>query len=235
VIAPDLLGCGFTDSLENPGPEPMNEMLDHLGAFLDTFGLDRVDLLGTSRGGLLVSNLYLRDLERFRSLTAVCSEVALGGTTEMLTEKLGGSRANAGSYYDNPDLANVRRTMANVVYDIDTVSDAVLLMQMTSAALPGAPAAYARRAGGTAAHGVVNADFYSGEELGRRLGAAAGPFLGIWGADDPRGNKAAADNVAHLVPHGEYAVFDRCGHFPYLEQPEKFNRIVDQFLRRIEE
>lgn len=235
VIALDLLGCGFTDSLSEPGSEPMNEMLAHLRSFLDVLGLERVDLLGTSRGGLLVSNLFLRDPERFRSLAAVCTEVTLGGTAEMLTATMGESRANVGSLYDNPTFANVRETMSRVVYDINTVPDAVLLMQVTSAALPGARESYERRSGGTAVHGAVNTDFYLGEDLGARLGAASTPFLGIWGANDPRGNKVAADNVARLVPHGQYHTFDRCGHFPYIERPEKFNRTVNQFLRTIEE
>lgn len=233
VIAPDLLGCGFTSSLPNPGSEPMNEMIDHLRAFLDVLGLDTVDLLGTSLGGALVSNLYLRDPERFRSLVAVCTEVTLGGTPEMLTKVMGESRANAGSLYDDPSLANVRRTMP--VYDRDTVSDAILLMQVTSAALPGAREAYERRSAGASSHRAANIDFAFGAELGRRLGEMPAPFLGIWGADDPRGNKEAADNVARLVPHGEYVVIDRCGHFPYLEHPETFNRIVDRFLREVAE
>ncbi|WP_306052917.1 alpha/beta fold hydrolase [Natronococcus wangiae] len=56
------------------------------------------------------------------------------------------------------------------------------------------------------------------------------PMLVCAGADESRGSVAAVRRVADLVPDATFECFEDCGHCPPLEQPERFNRVVSQFV-----
>jgi pimeloyl-ACP methyl ester carboxylesterase len=57
------------------------------------------------------------------------------------------------------------------------------------------------------------------------------PTLVVWGADDQR-YKAGCEYIAAKVPGAELAVVEGAGHAVNLFQPERFNAIVLDFLRR---
>jgi proline iminopeptidase len=43
--------------------------------------------------------------------------------------------------------------------------------------------------------------------------------------------EACATNIARAIPHASYVVFKNCGHFPYLESPDRTRRAIDKHLR----
>ena len=51
----------------------------------------------------------------------------------------------------------------------------------------------------------------------------------IQGHQDPIGDKTAED-IHELIPGSTLAYINKPGHFPWLEQPEEFNRLVVEFL-----
>ncbi|MGD9108744.1 MAG: alpha/beta fold hydrolase [Gammaproteobacteria bacterium] len=56
------------------------------------------------------------------------------------------------------------------------------------------------------------------------------PVLIIWGKNDkllPVKNTQAA---LRLIPQAKLEIFDKCGHIPQLEHPEKFNQLVKSFV-----
>jgi len=55
------------------------------------------------------------------------------------------------------------------------------------------------------------------------------PVLLIWGADDPIIPVAHARAAHELLPHATLAVFDGVGHFPHVEEPERFVAVVQDF------
>jgi pimeloyl-ACP methyl ester carboxylesterase len=64
-----------------------------------------------------------------------------------------------------------------------------------------------------------------------RLGEIACPTLVVWGADDPLVPLRHAFEYEELVPDARVVVFRRTGHAPMLEQPERFNAALLEFLR----
>jgi pimeloyl-ACP methyl ester carboxylesterase len=60
------------------------------------------------------------------------------------------------------------------------------------------------------------------------------PMLLVWGRQDRLVGLSRSRQLLREVPHARLAVLDRCGHVPMLEQPEAFNRIMDEFLRAVE-
>lgn len=56
------------------------------------------------------------------------------------------------------------------------------------------------------------------------------PCLLVHGQNDPAITMASADHVALLPQHFHYLLFDAAGHFPMLDMPNKFNRLMNDFM-----
>jgi pimeloyl-ACP methyl ester carboxylesterase len=57
------------------------------------------------------------------------------------------------------------------------------------------------------------------------------PVLLIWGEHDAEAPLEDGKLMERLIPDAGLVVFEGAGHFAYLEQPARFCRIVDVFLR----
>ena len=55
------------------------------------------------------------------------------------------------------------------------------------------------------------------------------PVLIVQGHQDPVGDKTAED-IHKAITSSELKYINQCGHFPWLEQPEEFRRIVSEFF-----
>ncbi|WP_226007984.1 alpha/beta fold hydrolase [Natrinema salinisoli] len=53
------------------------------------------------------------------------------------------------------------------------------------------------------------------------------------GADEKRGSVGSTRHVAEIVPEGSFELFDESGHCLTLEEPDRFNRIVSQFVESL--
>jgi proline iminopeptidase len=76
---------------------------------------------------------------------------------------------------------------------------------------------------------LLFADLMKQYDLRERLRTFDRPTLIIHGHQDPIGDKTAEDNHA-LIRSSTLVYLDQCGHFPWLEQPEGFQRAIDGFL-----
>jgi pimeloyl-ACP methyl ester carboxylesterase len=56
------------------------------------------------------------------------------------------------------------------------------------------------------------------------------PCLLVHGANDPAIEIPHQDRLVALPPHIHYVSFNQSGHFPMLDQPNKFNRLMTDFL-----
>ncbi len=79
------------------------------------------------------------------------------------------------------------------------------------------------------ASALLSADPNRNVDIRDGLRRVTGPVLIIQGHQDPVGDKAAEDIHAAL-PTSALRYIDRCGHFPWLEQPEKMKAILAEFL-----
>jgi len=57
------------------------------------------------------------------------------------------------------------------------------------------------------------------------------PVLLIWGDQDTEVPVEDGRTMERLIPDAGLVVFEGAGHYAYLEQPGRFCRIVDVFLR----
>jgi pimeloyl-ACP methyl ester carboxylesterase len=58
------------------------------------------------------------------------------------------------------------------------------------------------------------------------------PTLIVAGARDPIVPLALAEAMRSEIEKSELVVFERSGHFPMLEEPEKFRVVLEEFLER---
>lgn len=93
----------------------------------------------------------------------------------------------------------------------------------------------AHAASGTYHLGAAKA-FFSMEppaDFPQRLRAVTAPAMVIAGARDIVTGVAPVLALADLFPEGRAVVVDRCGHFPWVEQPVAFRQAVDPFLDEV--
>jgi proline iminopeptidase len=75
----------------------------------------------------------------------------------------------------------------------------------------------------------LNADLAKGYDVRDDLKKLARPVLIVHGHQDPIGDKTAED-IHAVISSSTLGYINQCGHFPWLEQPEKFREILSAFL-----
>src|ERR1700730_2523050 len=69
-----------------------------------------------------------------------------------------------------------------------------------------------------------------GVSVENRLSELQMPTLVIWGRHDHIFPASHAESAKDKLPSGRVVIFDNCGHTPQMEEPERFNRLVLDFL-----
>lgn len=75
-------------------------------------------------------------------------------------------------------------------------------------------------------------DLRDGIVVFNRLSSLSMPTLLIWGRHDHIFPAAHAETALEKLPKGRVEIFEQSGHTPQMEEPERFNRIVLDFLSR---
>ena len=83
-------------------------------------------------------------------------------------------------------------------------------------------------------HSVVDARGQRVSAHDRLPLARAIPTLVVWGADDAIIPSRHAANAAATLPGSRIELFDGVGHFPHCEDPERFVRVLTDFLHTTE-
>jgi proline iminopeptidase len=93
--------------------------------------------------------------------------------------------------------------------------------------------AFANELTDTALHADVNellfADLAKNYDVRAALRSLDRPVLIVQGRQDPIGDKTAED-LHGLIKGSTLVYLDRCGHFPWLEQPDAFSRTIRAFV-----
>jgi pimeloyl-ACP methyl ester carboxylesterase len=66
--------------------------------------------------------------------------------------------------------------------------------------------------------------------LREELSQVQSPTLVIWGTDDALVSVKHAHELEELIPNARKVIFERTGHVAMLERPDRFNRVVSEFL-----
>jgi pimeloyl-ACP methyl ester carboxylesterase len=225
AIAVDL--PGFGDSEADGSPVSIRGFAEILERFCERIGLDRVVAVGNSMGGFvaaelavlaprLVAGLVLVDAagivptrgELARTLPFLRTSTALGGRLALA------SRAVAA----RPRLR--KAVLAKILYDGSQIPADFAYYGLL------APPGPSTRAALTASLSALNTEW--GEEL-RQITC---PTLIVWGEEDALIPIRHAHEYARLIENAGLVTIPAAGHLPMVEQPERFNAALLEFLGR---
>ncbi len=63
-----------------------------------------------------------------------------------------------------------------------------------------------------------------------RLGAVQAPTLVLAGRHDPEGPLPCSQELQNGIPGSRLVIFEKSGHFPFIEEAERFTNVLDSFL-----
>ena len=191
-----------------------------IAALLDQLGEESAHLVGLSRGGVIALDFALESPDRVSSLT-----VASGG--------VGG--------YDAPEEAD-----ASVWEEAERLEEArdwpALAEWETRYGLdgPGQPTDRADPELRSLVHGWILSTYEAEKQEGtpipldpranERLDDLRAPLLVMLGTLDDPGTQGAMRYLASRVPGARLEVFEGAAHLINLEQPDRFNRVLRDFL-----
>ena len=223
VVAPDLLDNGFTGAGSYAGGPPHAPTVAHILALADQLGLQRFSLVGSSLGAAFALLTYFAAPGRIDRVVLVGPSFVLAKRRDDF-DMFDGPYRNGLSALENPTLEGCRSRMAHGFFDAAKVPDDLVALQMLLYALPGARASFERRLAGLRSPAARQFDLY------HRLDKVGVPVLLISGDKDVRGSFAEIEEGARRIPAVDLRQYDRCGHWPHLEYPARFNEDVDRFL-----
>ena len=214
VIAPDIVGFGFTDRPANIA-YTMDTWVQQAIDLLDALDIAQTDVVGNSFGGALSLALAIRAPQRVRRLVLMGSVGVSFPITEGLDAVWGYT----------PSLPNMRRIMDWFAFDRTLVTDELAKLRYEASIRPGVQESFAAMFPAPRQRWV---DAMASPEAAIR--ALPHDTLVIHGRDDRVIPLAASLQLAQWIPKSQLHVFGQCGHWTQIEHAARFATLVGNFL-----
>lgn len=214
VIAPDMVGFGYTDrpaGIEYGMDTWVQQALD----LLDALGLEQVDLVGNSFGGALAMALAIRAPQRVRRLVLMGSVGVPFPITEGLDAVWG----------YQPSFEAMRSIMDYFAWSRELVSDELAELRYQASIRPGFQESFAAMFPAPRQRWV---DAMTSREADIR--ALPHETLIVHGREDKVIPLSNSLTLADWIPNAQLHVFGHCGHWTQIEHNARFNRLVGDFL-----
>ena len=214
VIAPDMVGFGFT---ERPAGAVygMDTWVRHAVDLLDALDIEAANIVGNSFGGGLALALAIRHPARVRKLVLMGSVGVHFPITPGLDAVWGYT----------PSLQNMRRLMDLFAYDRTLVTDELARLRYEASIRPGFQESFSAMFPAPRQRGVDG--LASREEDIRAL---SNETLVIHGREDQIIPLSNSLTLAQWISRSQLHVFGRCGHWTQIEHAARFARLVGDFL-----
>jgi pimeloyl-ACP methyl ester carboxylesterase len=222
AIALDLPGFGESPMPSWPIEMPAYGRLIH--DFCEKLGIDRVAaLVGNSMGGFVATEAVIERPERFERLVLVSAAGIsfaeargrrVDATLNMIEAALPFTVDPRPSWLRRRRLR--RALFGRIIRYPERLRPELLLEQLT----PGL------RAPGLAS----SMRSVGGYDTRDRLPEIEIPSLVVWGLEDQVVPVEAAIGYHRAIPQSRLEIFERTGHVPQLERPERFNSLLDDFV-----
>jgi 3-oxoadipate enol-lactonase len=226
VIRYDVRGHGKTP---HPAGVGTFSHRDDLRALLDQLGVDRSAVLGCSIGGVIAIDFTLAYPERVTALVPVASGVSGYDPEETdvaAKEERNKLSAEMNAAYEQGDFQRAAHLLARVWMDGPKRSPDQVDPQVRARAM-------------TMMLGLFELPEDEGAEqpleppAASRLAEIKVPTLVVVGDHDDQRILLAADYLAEGIPGARKVVIPRVAHYPNMERPAEFNRLVLEFLRAL--
>lgn len=214
VIAPDLVGFGFTDR-----PDGIDYSMDtwvrQVVDLLDALDLDQADLVGNSFGGALALAFAIRNPHRVRRLVLMGSVGVPFELTPALDAVWGYT----------PSPANMRAIMDHFAFDRSLVTDELAELRYRASIEPGFQESYAAMFPAPRQRWV---DAMASAQSDIR--SLPHETLIVHGREDRVIPVQTSQRLFEWIDRAQLHVFGRCGHWTQIEHAARFARLVEAFL-----
>jgi 2-hydroxymuconate-semialdehyde hydrolase len=214
VIAPDMVGFGFTERPANV-QYSMDLWVSHLLSVLDALKIDKAKLVGNSFGGGLALALAISHPDRVDRMVLMGS----AGLPFTLTHGLDEVWGYRGT------LQHMRELLDLFAYNRQLVNDDLAKLRYEASMRPGFQEAFSSMFPAPRQRWV---DSLSSPE--DKISAVPHETLIVHGREDQIIPVSSSYKLHSLMQHSQLHVFGCCGHWTQIEHAARFNQMLIQFF-----
>ena len=222
AVALDLPGYGGSSLAHHRGYSP-DSAANFLVDFADELGLDTFSVVGNSAGGLVAGVTALEYPDRVDKLALVGS-AGLGKRVSWPLRLI--SIPVVGELVYKPQMISKDALIKRIFYRPPEFLDEIIPEMVRVRCLPHGPQVMLQ----SVRSGVNLLGLRPEHQILNRLSALESPLLAVWGEEDLVIPPIAEDDVRRVAPDSTIHVLSECGHWPHMEKPEEFNKILTDFL-----
>jgi pimeloyl-ACP methyl ester carboxylesterase len=205
---------GFGESGKQGGSFAVRDYVEMVDQFMERLGIERAPIIGHSMGGTVSLGLALEHPGRVQKMAVVGSPIVGDGLALFL------------------QLA-ARRSVARLAYQVPRALS--LSVKVLSPLLARDWKTWYKMFERDLSRTTVESFHYSiaslrETDLRPRLKEIRVPALGVYGRADRIVNPGQGEVLARGMPLAEICYFEHSGHFPMLDEPERFHQTLCEFL-----
>jgi 2-hydroxymuconate-semialdehyde hydrolase len=223
VVAPDLLGFGYTERPADPANNAhysMSVWVQQAVDLLDTLGIAQTDLVGNSFGGALALALAIAHPKRVRRLVLMGSVGVPFAITPGLDAIWGYT----------PSIQHMRELLDIFAFDRKLVTDELAQLRYQASIQSGFQESFAAM---FPAPRQAWVDAMQSAEADIR--ALPHETLIVHGREDMVIPLANSLTLAQWITRAQLHVFGQCGHWTQIEHAARFAQLVENFLNEADE
>jgi pimeloyl-ACP methyl ester carboxylesterase len=205
---------GFGESLDRTSDFSVNNYVLLVNQFMDRLGIPKAPIVGHSMGGTVTLGVALKYPQK--AVKAIVIGAPINGESLNFFLKLSGYKG-----------------IAHLAYGIPYVLD-LFIMALTRFGSPEGKSIHQMVKSDAS---KVSADSFFGSigalrktDLREELHDVSVPILGIYGKRDIIVNPNQSKILLQSAPTSTEAWFDKSGHFPMMDEPQRFNETLRSFL-----
>jgi pimeloyl-ACP methyl ester carboxylesterase len=218
VVAPDWMGFGESAKVYD-FESGSARRVQHMRRFLDVLGIDRAHFVGSSMGASVMS----RHVAAGSGLFPASAMVMSAGGGFVPNNEWRRSIVDYDCTFDG-----MREILRVLFHDQSWAADDTYVQRRFESALR--PGAWEATAAARFRSPVSPPRTAEGQEDRTPYEQIAVPTFVIAGAEDKLREHGYAEAIAARIPGSRLAVYEECGHLPHIENAERFNREVVEFL-----
>lgn len=214
IIAPDMLGFGYTETPD--GAEyTLENWVKHLIGLLDALNIEKANLVGNSFGGALTLAMAIAHPDRVDRIVLM----GAAGVSFELTEGLDFT------WGYTPSVENMKKMLDLFAYSRDLVSDDLAKMRFEASNRPGVQERFAAMFPAPRQRSIEA--LASSDDDIRGIQA---PALIIHGREDVILPYTNSLKMFELLPNAQLHMIGKCGHWTQIEHTRRFNSMLLDFL-----
>lgn len=205
---------GFGESVDRDADFSVDNFVSSVDQFMDRLGIVKAPLIGHSMGGTVSLAASIRYPEKIVKTAIIGSPV--NGTSLNLLLKFSGYKGFASIVWTTPTLLKLfLRGYARFLAKDGAALSEMMMKDLTK---------------------ITTDSFFQSigtlraTDLRDQIGVLQMPVLGIYGKHDRIVNPRQSKVLKECLPHSEIAWFEGSGHFPMMDEPDRFHDTIREFL-----